>query len=75
MKTWPPADTLLRACKPTEGQGWTHLLCAVFTPELTFTEASKLRLVEGMSTISKHKWMAVSLGRLYICVYILTSYL
>lgn len=56
MKHWPPHDTFLRACKPTEGQGWTHLLCAVFTPELTFTDAARLRLVEGMSTISRHRW-------------------
>ncbi|KAJ2911836.1 hypothetical protein MD484_g8581, partial [Candolleomyces efflorescens] len=56
MKPWPPADTLLRACKPTEGQGWTHILCAVFSPELTFTDASRLRLVEGLSTITRHRW-------------------
>jgi hypothetical protein len=40
----------LRACKPTEGQGWTHILCAVFTPEITFTDTSRLRLVEGLNT-------------------------
>ncbi|KAF5319058.1 hypothetical protein D9611_012669 [Ephemerocybe angulata] len=56
MKPWPPSDTLLRACKPTEGQGWTHVICAVFTPELTFTDAARLRLVEGMSTITRHRW-------------------
>lgn len=63
MKHWPPHDTFLRACKPTEGQGWTHLLCAVFTPELTFTDAARLRLVEGMSTISRHRWTTVSSRR------------
>ncbi|EAU90390.2 ZNF1 [Coprinopsis cinerea okayama7 len=56
QKPWPPADTFLRACKPTEGQGWTHVICAVFLPELSFTDASRLRLVEGMSTIAKHRW-------------------
>ncbi|KAF8159372.1 hypothetical protein B0H34DRAFT_654907 [Crassisporium funariophilum] len=53
---WPPSDSFLRACKPTEGQGWVHVLCAVFTPELTFTNASRLRLVEGLNTVSRHKW-------------------
>ena len=57
---WPSPDTFLRACKPTEGQGWTHVLCAVFTPEITFTDASRLRLVEGLNTVTRHKWTAVS---------------
>ncbi|TFK39718.1 hypothetical protein BDQ12DRAFT_697826 [Crucibulum laeve] len=55
-KPYPPADSYLRACKPTEGQGWSHILCAVFTPELTFTDSSRLRLVEGLNTISRHRW-------------------
>ncbi|KAG5725072.1 Lid2 complex component snt2 [Termitomyces sp. T112] len=54
---YPPSDSFLRACKPTEGQGWAHVLCAVFTPELAFTDASKLRLVEGLSTIARHRWV------------------
>ncbi|KAF9466166.1 hypothetical protein BDZ94DRAFT_1252260 [Collybia nuda] len=53
---YPSPDTFLRACKPTEGQGWVHVLCSVFTPELTFTDASRLRLVEGLSTVSRHRW-------------------
>ncbi|KAF8997921.1 hypothetical protein BDQ17DRAFT_1362847 [Cyathus striatus] len=57
-KPYPHPDSFLRACKPTEGQGWAHILCAVFTPELTFTDASRLRSVEGLSTISSHKWEA-----------------
>ncbi|KAF9530368.1 hypothetical protein CPB83DRAFT_763157 [Crepidotus variabilis] len=55
-KPWPAPDSFLRACKPTEGQGWAHVLCAVFTPELTFTDASRLRLVEGLNTVARHKW-------------------
>lgn len=60
MTPWPSSDTFLRACKPTEGQGWTHVLCAVFTPEITFTDTSRLRLVEGLNTVARHKWSAVS---------------
>jgi hypothetical protein len=57
---YPPSDSFLRACKPTEGQGWAHVLCSVFTPEITFTDASRLRLVEGLTTISRHRWVTVS---------------
>ncbi|KAG6900023.1 hypothetical protein C0993_004080 [Termitomyces sp. T159_Od127] len=60
---YPPSNSFLRACKPTEGQGWVHVLCAVFTNELTFTDASKLRLVEGLSTITRHRWVTVKSSR------------
>ncbi|EGO22633.1 hypothetical protein SERLADRAFT_451461 [Serpula lacrymans var. lacrymans S7.9] len=52
----PAADSFMRACKPTEGQGWVHVLCSVFTPEVTFTDVSRLRLVEGISTIPRQRW-------------------
>lgn len=55
----PPADSFLRVCKPTEGQGWVHLACAVFIPEITFSDAKRLRIVEGISTIPAHRWSAV----------------
>ncbi|KAJ7252562.1 hypothetical protein C8J57DRAFT_1661627 [Mycena rebaudengoi] len=56
VKKIPPGgiapDSYLHARKPTEGQGWTHVLCSVFIPELTFTDAARLRSVEGLSTIT-----------------------
>ncbi|KAJ7781909.1 hypothetical protein DFH07DRAFT_949600 [Mycena maculata] len=52
----PALESFLHAHKPTEGQGWTHVLCSVFIPELTFTDAPRLRVVEGLSTISRHRW-------------------
>ncbi|KZT25327.1 hypothetical protein NEOLEDRAFT_1169507 [Neolentinus lepideus HHB14362 ss-1] len=55
---YPPPDTYLRACKPTEGQGWVHVLCSAFVPETTYSDASRLRLVEGISTIPAHRWTA-----------------
>lgn len=67
MTPWPSPDTFLRACKPTEGQGWTHVLCAVFTPEIIFTNASRLRLVEGLNTVTRHKWSAVSFLSFSLC--------
>jgi len=57
---YPPADTFLRAQKPTEGQGWVHVLCSVFIPELTFSDTTRLRLVEGISVINPHRWLTVS---------------
>ncbi|KAI0738659.1 hypothetical protein C8Q80DRAFT_255981 [Daedaleopsis nitida] len=53
---YPPPDSYLRACKPTEGQAWVHVLCSVFVPELTYSDAARLRLVEGISAIPQHRW-------------------
>ena len=55
----PPADSFLRVCKPTEGQGWVHLACAVFIPEISFSDAKRLRIVEGISTLPTHRWSTV----------------
>ncbi|KAJ6519015.1 hypothetical protein C8R45DRAFT_1116957, partial [Mycena sanguinolenta] len=49
-------ESFLHARKTTEGQNWTHVLCSVFIPELTFTDASRLRFVEGLSSITRHRW-------------------
>ena len=56
---YPPPDTYLRACKPTEGQAWVHALCSVFIPEITYSDAARLRLVEGISAIPPHRWQHV----------------
>ncbi|OSD04730.1 hypothetical protein PYCCODRAFT_1433065 [Trametes coccinea BRFM310] len=53
---YPPPDSYLRACKPTEGQAWVHVLCSVFIPEITFSDATRLRLVEGVSAIPQYRW-------------------
>ncbi|KAG8739691.1 putative PHD type zinc finger protein with BAH domain-containing protein [Ceratobasidium sp. 428] len=50
------ASTVLRLSKPTEGRGWVHTLCSVFVPETSFTDASRLRLVEGISSVSDARW-------------------
>ena len=57
---YPPPDSYLRACKPTEGQAWVHVLCSVFIPEITFSDAARLRLVEGISAIPQYRWQNVS---------------
>ncbi|KAN0088178.1 hypothetical protein V8E55_005235 [Tylopilus felleus] len=52
------SDSFLRAAKPTEGQAWVHVLCAVFSPEVTFSDVVHLRLAEGISTIPRARWSA-----------------
>ena len=54
-----PTESYLRACKPTEGQGWAHILCSVFIPELSFTDPTLLQKVEGVSVIPHHRWETV----------------
>ncbi|OBZ73631.1 Lid2 complex component snt2 [Grifola frondosa] len=53
---YPPPDSFLRACKPTEGQAWVHVLCSVFIPEVMYSDSSRLRLVEGISAIPQYRW-------------------
>lgn len=53
---WSGSADFLRAVKPTEGQGWVHVLCAVFSPEVSFTDASRFQLAEGISTIPRSRW-------------------
>ncbi|KAH9832546.1 uncharacterized protein C8Q71DRAFT_258205 [Rhodofomes roseus] len=53
---YPPPDTYLRACKPTEGQAWVHVICSVFVPEVSYSDATRLRLVEGVSTVPQWRW-------------------
>ncbi|KAI3597799.1 hypothetical protein WG66_012548 [Moniliophthora roreri] len=56
-------DSFLRACKPTEGQGWAHVLCSVFIPEVLFTDSGHLKSVEGISTIPISRWTSVKSSR------------
>ncbi|KAH7098247.1 hypothetical protein BKA62DRAFT_713863 [Auriculariales sp. MPI-PUGE-AT-0066] len=46
----------LRSAKPTEGQGWVHTLCSLFHPDVQYADASVLRTVEGVSTVSISRW-------------------
>ncbi|KAL9713425.1 putative PHD type zinc finger protein with BAH domain-containing protein [Leucoagaricus gongylophorus] len=55
-KPYPPADSFLRLCKPTEQQCWAHLLCAVFSSEIVFADVMRLRLVENINIINHHRW-------------------
>lgn len=52
----PHPNSGLRACKPTEGQGWTHLICAIFLSELTFGDPGRMKPVEGINAIPPARW-------------------
>ncbi|TRM57900.1 hypothetical protein BD626DRAFT_438803 [Schizophyllum amplum] len=59
----PPPDSFLRACKPTEGQGWAHVLCSVFIPDTCFTDPATMRVVEGISVVPRSRWT----GKCVLC--------
>jgi hypothetical protein len=39
-----------------------HILCSVFIPEVSFTDATRLRVAEGISTIPRQRWTSVRLS-------------
>lgn len=51
----PPANVsplgALDAMKPTECNNWTHFTCALFMPEVAFTEPERMRIVEGAGNL------------------------
>lgn len=51
----PPSNVsplgALDAVKPTECNNWTHFNCALFIPEIAFTEPERMRIVEGAGNL------------------------
>jgi hypothetical protein len=45
--------------KPTTGNNWVHVYCAVFTPEIRFSDAQALAVAEGFQMIPASKYEAV----------------
>jgi hypothetical protein len=45
--------------KPTTGNNWVHVYCAVFTPEIRFSNAQALEVAEGFQMIPTSKYEAV----------------
>jgi len=50
--------TALDVYKPTEYNGWAHLVCAVWTPDIVFGDASTLRPVEGAGNLPPGRYSA-----------------
>ncbi|KAI5847114.1 PHD finger and BAH domain protein [Morchella snyderi] len=42
--------------KKTSGNNWAHVICAVWTPEVKFSDAKSMKTVEGVGTIPAAKW-------------------
>ncbi|KAG5437190.1 hypothetical protein PCANB_001168 [Pneumocystis canis] len=47
------------ALKQTTGNNWAHVTCAIWIPELKFTDPSTLQPVEGIGAISLPRWQQV----------------
>ena len=44
--------------KRTSGNNWVHVVCALFHPEIKFSEPNLLQYAEGFGAISNSKWSA-----------------
>ncbi|EMR11565.1 hypothetical protein PNEG_00009 [Pneumocystis murina B123] len=47
------------ALKQTSGNNWAHVTCAIWIPELKFTDSSTLQPIEGIGAISLSRWQQV----------------
>lgn len=45
--------------KPTTGNNWVHVYCAIFTPEIRFSNAQALAVAEGFQMIPSSRYEAV----------------
>ncbi|KAI5205647.1 hypothetical protein E4T38_04235 [Aureobasidium subglaciale] len=45
--------------KRTDGNNWVHVQCAIWTPEIRFSDASLLERAEGLSAIPMERYEAV----------------
>ncbi|KAF8315379.1 hypothetical protein DL93DRAFT_2227431 [Clavulina sp. PMI_390] len=52
-------SSYLKVHLPTESQGWVHALCAIFAPEVQFSDSVRMRLVEGLSSIAETRLRAI----------------
>ncbi|KAJ9119411.1 hypothetical protein QFC24_005644 [Naganishia onofrii] len=51
-KVMPDFD-FLDALKTTEGYKWAHILCSIFVPDITYADASRLKVAEGIMSINQ----------------------
>jgi hypothetical protein len=49
----------LDAFKPTECNNWAHLICAAWMPDVVFTDAERMKLVEGAGHLPLWRYSAV----------------
>ncbi|KAG8835592.1 putative PHD type zinc finger protein with BAH domain-containing protein [Serendipita sp. 399] len=51
--------SFLRAAKPTEFRGWVHILCSTYNNQLEYTDARRMKLVEGIVSIPQRNYTQV----------------
>lgn len=51
-KVMPDFD-FLQALKTTEGYKWAHILCSVFVPDITYADATRLKVAEGIMSMAQ----------------------
>lgn len=51
----PPEFDFMQVMRPTEGYKWVHLLCALYTKEVKFSDAERMKPVEGIMDIRAFK--------------------
>ncbi|SPO39567.1 uncharacterized protein PSFLO_05048 [Pseudozyma flocculosa] len=59
----PPPLGPLDAFKPTECNNWVHVLCALFTPEVVFSDPLRLKTVEGCGNLPAWRYESTC----YVC--------
>jgi hypothetical protein len=42
--------------KKTQGNNWAHVICAVWTPEIRFSDPKTMKVVEGVGTIPPERF-------------------
>lgn len=53
-----PPLSVLDAFKPTECNNWAHAVCAVWMPDVLFTDTERLKLVEGVGNLPFWRYAA-----------------
>lgn len=50
-----PDFDFLQVLKTTEGYKWAHILCSIFVPDITFADATRLKVAEGIMSIGQQR--------------------
>lgn len=43
--------------KKTAHNNWAHVICSVFTPETKFSDPASMKVVEGVASIPRARWL------------------
>lgn len=51
--------SVMEAVKPTECNNWTHVVCALFMPDIVLTEPERMKTVEGAGNLPLWRYQAM----------------